>query len=79
MITFRREKNTFTIEITDFGKSFDPELVPNPDLQKYIDQGRVGGLGMFLMKTLMDEVKYTSVPGKFNQVSLSKHISSNGR
>jgi serine/threonine-protein kinase RsbW len=78
VITLRIDKQSFTIEIVDFGKSFDPELVPNPDLQKYIDQGRVGGLGMFLMKTLMDEVKYTTVPGKFNQVSLSKHISSNG-
>jgi serine/threonine-protein kinase RsbW len=79
VIKYKTDEHSFTIEIVDFGKSFDPMLVPNPDLQKYIDQGRVGGLGMFLMKTLMDEVKYTSIPGKFNQVSLSKHISSNGR
>ncbi|MDR3610553.1 MAG: ATP-binding protein [Ignavibacteriaceae bacterium] len=79
IITLKPDKKTFTVEIIDYGKSFDPNIVPNPDLQKYVDQGRVGGLGMYLMKTLMDEVKYYSVPGKFNQVSLSKYINSNGR
>jgi serine/threonine-protein kinase RsbW len=79
IITLKPDKKTFTIEIIDYGKSFDPNIIPNPDLQKYVDQGRVGGLGMYLMKTLMDEVKYYSVPGKFNQVSLSKYINSNGR
>ncbi len=44
------------------------------DLRKYYDEGKTGGLGMYLMKTLMDEVKYISVPGKYNQVLLSKNI-----
>jgi len=77
-LILKTAKDTFTIEITDHGKSFEPGLIPNPDLKKYLDQRRVGGLGMYLMKTLMDEVKYKSVPGKFNTVSLSKHINSNG-
>ena len=79
ILNLKTDKKTFTIEIIDYGKSFDPGLVPNPDLLKYYDEKRVGGLGMYLMKKLMDEVKYTSVPGKFNQVSLSKNINSNGR
>jgi len=64
----------FTILIIDYGNSFDPEIVPDPDLRKYYDEGKAGGLGMYLMKTLMDEVKYISVPGKYNQVFLSKNI-----
>jgi serine/threonine-protein kinase RsbW len=79
ILTLKTDKNTFTIDIIDYGKSFEPGLVPNPDLQKYFDEKRVGGLGMYLMKTLMDDVKYISVPGKFNQVSLTKNINSNGR
>jgi anti-sigma regulatory factor (Ser/Thr protein kinase) len=31
---------------------------------------------MYLMKTLMDEVKYSSVPGKYNQVLLTKYLNS---
>jgi len=64
----------FTIVITDYGSSFEPKKVPAPDLQKYYQQHRVGGLGMYLMKNLMDEVDYISVPGKYNRVSLSKNL-----
>ncbi|HEX9250850.1 MAG TPA: ATP-binding protein [Ignavibacteriaceae bacterium] len=64
----------FIVSITDYGKSFAPEMIPEPDLQKYYRQRRVGGLGMYLMKTLMDDVKYVSVPGKYNEVLLSKNI-----
>ena len=62
------------ITIIDYGSTFDPLIVPDPDLQKYYRDGRVGGLGMYLMKSLMDDIKYTSVPGKYNQVLLSKRI-----
>jgi len=64
----------FIISITDYGKSFEPEMIPEPDLQKYYRQRRVGGLGMYLMKTLMDDVKYISIPGKYNEVMLSKNL-----
>ena len=64
----------FTIVIIDHGTPFQPETIPDPDLQKYYRQHRIGGLGMYLMKSLMDEVKYVSVPGKYNQVMLSKNL-----
>jgi len=71
-LKFSSEK--FTVIIIDHGVPFKPETVPDPDLQRYYRQHRVGGLGMFLMKSLMDEVKYVSVPGKYNQVLLSKKL-----
>jgi serine/threonine-protein kinase RsbW len=64
----------FVVSITDYGQSFEPDTIPEPDLQKYYRQKRVGGLGMYLMKTLMDDVKYVSFPGKYNEVMLSKNI-----
>lgn len=65
----------FIVIIQDEGNSFEPDSVPDPDLQKYYRQRRVGGLGMYLMKSLMDDVEYISVPGKFNKVLLTKNIS----
>lgn len=65
----------FTVTIQDRGISFEPDMIPEPDLQKYYRQRRVGGLGMYLMKSLMDEVKYITVPGKYNKVLLTKNIS----
>lgn len=68
------DEEKFTITIIDYGKSFEPERVPRPDLQKYYREHRVGGLGMYLMKSLMDDVEYISIPGEYNQVLLSKNI-----
>ncbi|HSW56563.1 MAG TPA: ATP-binding protein [Ignavibacteriaceae bacterium] len=70
------DEEKFMVTIIDYGKSFEPDRVPLPDLQKYYREHRVGGLGMYLMKSLMDDVEYRSVPGKYNQVLLSKNIRS---
>ncbi|MDH3267420.1 MAG: ATP-binding protein [Ignavibacteria bacterium] len=70
------DEEKFTITIIDYGKSFEPDRVPRPDLQKYYREHKVGGLGMYLMKSLMDDVEYTTIPGKYNQVLLSKNIRS---
>lgn len=74
LLKLKYSDHKLTITIIDYGNSFHPENVPDPDLQKYYRQHRVGGLGMYLMKTLMDEVKYISVPGKYNEVFLTKYL-----
>jgi serine/threonine-protein kinase RsbW len=74
IINIDYNEKKFTITIIDYGKSFEPDRVPLPNLQKYYHEHKVGGLGIYLMKSLMDDVKYTSVPGKYNQVLLSKNI-----
>lgn len=66
--------STFVVEIVDHGNAFKPDSVATPDIEEYYKQHRVGGLGMYLMKTLMDDVKYNSIPGKYNKVKLSKKI-----
>jgi len=71
-VEFNEEK--ISISIIDKGSAFNSGSVPDPDLQKYYKNGRVGGLGMYLMKTLMDDVEYISVPGAYNKVLLSKKI-----
>ena len=73
-VSIKPSNSKFEIKILDHGLTFKPETIPEPDLQKYYRQRRVGGLGIYLMKTLMDEVNYFSVPGKYNEVSLIKKI-----
>lgn len=74
VIKLEYNSDKLLVTIIDHGSTFDPNGIPDPDLQKHYRNGRVGGLGMFLMKTLMDDVKYITVPGKYNQVLLSKRI-----
>lgn len=66
-------KNKFSISISDKGTHFDSKLIKDPDLEEYYKQKRVGGLGMFLMKKLMDDVKY-SQPQNRNKVTLIKYL-----
>lgn len=74
LINVKPSASKFVVSIIDNGISFEPETIPEPDLQKYYRQRRVGGLGIYLMKTLMDDVKYVSKPGKYNEVLLTKKI-----
>ena len=47
------------IEIIDSGKPFDPLTeAPEPDISSAIEDRPIGGLGVFFVRTLMDEVTY---------------------
>ena len=74
-LTIKFDDKKFTISITDEGTHFDPSSVPDPDLVQYYKQKRAGGLGMFLIKKLMDEVNYATLSGNKNQVVLVKYLS----
>lgn len=49
---------TFTIEIIDSGMPFDPFSVSEPDTTLDVAERQIGGIGVFLIKKLMDEVTY---------------------
>ena len=66
------DKN-LTIIIHDHGKSFNPSSVPLPDLSANLDSRPIGGLGIFLMKKLMDEVKFHSYAKSGNKLTMIKH------
>ncbi len=51
-------KQSLTICLIDQGKFFDPRRVQDPDLQRYVQIGKKGGLGIFMMRKLMDEIDY---------------------
>jgi serine/threonine-protein kinase RsbW len=52
------------VVIKDRGKPFDPMSVPPPDLDASLEERKIGGLGVYFMKTLVDEVKYEFKDGK---------------
>ncbi len=73
-ITIQIDYQKLTILVTDKGKGFDPSKLKTPDLKEYLAEMRVGGLGIYLMKNLMDEVEIQSQPGKGNQVRMVKYL-----
>jgi len=61
------------IIITDKGEGFDITKLEKPDLKKFTKEARHGGLGIFLMRTLMDDVQYEFNPGVSNKVQMIKY------
>jgi serine/threonine-protein kinase RsbW len=69
---------SFRVRIRDNGVSYDTangsaekaEL----DLQAHIASGNKRGLGLFIMRKVMDEVRYTSREGEVNELTLVKYI-----
>ena len=72
-INVELDSQKMKITIIDKGEGFDLEKLPTPDLKKFAKESRHGGLGIYLMKTLMDDVQYEFNPGKKNQVQLTKY------
>ncbi len=64
--------NTITIILVDHGESFDPSEIPLPDLKADLSERKIGGLGIFLMRKLMDEVHYEAKPNKNNVLTMIK-------
>jgi len=64
--------NTITIVLVDHGESFDPSEIPMPDLKADLSERKIGGLGIFLMRKLMDEVRYETKPNKSNVLTMTK-------
>ena len=67
-------KGKLIFEIIDEGHSFDINGFQEPDLGNLIHEKRKGGLGIRLVKSIMDDIEYTSKDGK-NVCRLTKKIS----
>lgn len=77
-IALEATRERFRAVICDRGKTFDPTAVPLPDLKAHVDEGRRHGLGIFLMREIMDEVTYVTHPDGRNELCLVKNASGAG-
>ena len=68
------DDDTLWIKVEDTGRGFDPDAVGEEDLPHLIEQHKSGGLGMRIMRTVMDEVRYEIVPGQKNELHMMKKI-----
>ena len=52
------ESGSLVVTIEDDGRAFDPLTLPEPDVSAPLQQRRAGGLGVHLVRNLMNEVEY---------------------
>lgn len=73
IISVTLNNNLLTIEITDSGKPFNPLLQQQPDIELPAEERPVGGLGIFLISQIMDEMNYARQKDQ-NILTLKKSI-----
>lgn len=47
------------IETSDEGRAFNPLTLPPPDLTSPLEERQIGGVGIYMMRRLADEIRYT--------------------
>lgn len=66
------EADTIRITLIDYGFPFDPSTIPMPDLKADLSNRKIGGLGIYLMRKLMDDVQYEPRHDKSNVLTMIK-------
>lgn len=66
-VDVRHDEGEFEVRVRDYGCRFDPDGVPEPELE----DPREGGYGVFLMRNLMDDVRF-AVDGPGTEVAMLK-------
>lgn len=77
-ITLQRQDEELYCELRDHGRVFNPLEVVEPDVTLDVDHRKVGGLGVFLVRRVMDDVSYERA-GNMNVMRLRKTLGREGK
>ena len=72
-LSARLHEGSVILVLTDTGKEFDPTMAPEADVTLDAEDRQIGGLGIFLIRQIMNEVKYERIEGK-NVLTLEKKL-----
>jgi len=67
-----QDGNRLVVEIIDSGVPFNPLLMPEPDIESPVENRKIGGLGIYLVRSIMDELSYRREAGR-NILTLIKY------
>jgi serine/threonine-protein kinase RsbW len=76
-VTLFLKAGELVAEVQDDGIAFDPLAAPAPDLSGGLHDRKLGGLGVHLVRSLMDGVEYTR-KGTSNRLRLVKRLGTHG-
>lgn len=68
-----KEKNQISITFADSGKPYNPLEKPDPDVTLSADERSIGGLGIFMVKKSMDDMRYEYKDGQ-NILTITKRL-----
>jgi len=68
------DSGDIVITIKDHGRKFDPSIVPIPDIDADLEHRKIGGLGIYMMRKMMDSVEFSYDEGVGNRLIMRKKI-----
>jgi len=71
--TLAKAGETLVVQVEDDGIPFNPLDVAGPEVSRDLDSINIGGLGIHLVKKMMDDIDYQRVEGK-NKLILKKCV-----
>ena len=71
--TFAKDDDKLVVKMEDDGVPFNPLEVESPDMSQDLDSINIGGMGIHLVKKMMDDIDYQRAEGK-NRLVLTKCI-----
>jgi len=72
-ITCETLEDGLKVILYDDAQPFEPTDVPEPETNVPLEELKPRGLGIFLMRKMMDEVKYQPTPDRGNTLTMIKH------
>jgi len=73
VLTANKSDKNLIFVLTDSGKEFDPTQAPDADVTLSAEDRQIGGLGIFLIRQIMNKVEYQRIEGK-NVLTLGKQL-----
>lgn len=73
-IEIRGTRQQLTLQLRDWGRPFDPDSVPPPDPDLSLEERPIGGLGVHLIRQIMDQVTYRFDSEMGNTLILKKRL-----
>jgi serine/threonine-protein kinase RsbW len=67
------DEHKMEVSVIDYGKGLEPNTIQSPKMNEYLKNHRRGGLGIHLIKKLVDEVKISAFPFKKNQIIMTMY------
>jgi len=73
-VTCRLDGQVFVIRVRNWGRSFDPEGIADPDVDAALEDRALGGLGLFFIDQFMDHVEFIFSPESGNELVMTKRL-----
>jgi anti-sigma regulatory factor (Ser/Thr protein kinase) len=73
-VEVERQDDSLVLRLRDWAPQYDPTTAQSPNINLGLEQRRPGGLGIYLIRLVMDRIEYRNTPEGGNELTLVKQL-----